>query len=94
MSRGTWNRIKKTKFFYIQTYRVMISLIILSGLLNIFLGLMGVYIYNNRPAIHFYATSGIAPPIELTPMATPNYSTEAILPPDPTDEDSNLTFTE
>lgn len=94
MSRGTWNRIKKTKFFYIQNYRILVLLVIFSGLTNIFLGLVGIYIYSNRPAIDFYATSGITPPIKLTPRDTPNYSQEALLPPDPTDDDGNLTFTE
>lgn len=89
MSRGNWNKIKRSKFFYVTTYRKMISGIVACQLLNLILCLAVIYSYLNVSEQMFYATSGINPPIEIKSMNTPNYSSEPLLPPDPTDEDSN-----
>lgn len=89
MSRGNWNRIKQSKFFYVQIYRKVITAITASQVINVILCLGVIYVYFNQPARTFYATSGITPPIELTPMDTPNYSAEALLPPDPVNEEGN-----
>lgn len=89
MSRESWNRIKQSKFFYIRNYRALLTLMLASLVLNVILCLLFFYAYINRPPIDFYATSGIAPPIELTPLDAPNTSDSALLPPDPTDEDIN-----
>lgn len=89
MSRGNWNRIKRSKFFYVQIYRKVITLIVASQVINVILCMGVIYFYFNQPGTAYYATSGITPPIELTPRDTPNYSAEALLPPDPVNEDGN-----
>ena len=89
MSRGNWNRIKHSKFFYVQIYRKVITAIVASQVINVILCLGVIYFYFNQPVRTFYATSGITPPIELTPLGSPNFSAEALLPPDPVDEDVN-----
>lgn len=87
MSRGNWNRIKQSKFFYVQIYRKVITVIVVSQAINVILCLGITYFYFNQPDRTFYATSGITPPIELTPMNKPNYSAEALLPPDPVNDE-------
>ena len=86
MSRQSWNRIKQSKSFYVVTYRRALKFLLLSMATNVLLCIAIGYIYLNEPARTFYATSGITPPIELTPLATPNYTSQFILPPDPVDD--------
>ena len=90
MSRGTWNRIKQLKFFYVRNYRTLILLVILSTAISVMLCLAIFYEYIHRPLVTFYATSGVALPVQLTPLDTPNYGTEYLLPPDPEDEDPKV----
>lgn len=86
MSRGTWNSIKESKWFYVRTYRRIgvwvLMMLLLNGVLLAFLA----YSYLNRGIPDFYATNGYLVPIKLTPLTAPNYSTEALLPPDPADD--------
>lgn len=89
MSRGNWNKIKQSKFFYVQIYRKVITAIVVSQAINVILCLGITYFYFNKPDRTFYATSGITPPIELTPMNKPNYSAEALLPPDPVNDEGD-----
>lgn len=89
MSRGNWNKIKRSKFFYVQIYRKVVTLIVASQVINVILCLGIIYFYFNQPIRTFYATSGMTPPIELTPRDTPNHSAEALLPPDPVNEEVN-----
>ncbi|MGQ3888115.1 type IVB secretion system protein IcmM/DotJ [Legionella sp. CNM-1927-20] len=86
MSRQSWNRIKQSKSFYVMTYRRALKFLLLSMALSVFFCVAISYVYLNRPERTFYATSGITPPIELTPLATPNYSSQPLLPPDPVDD--------
>lgn len=86
MSRETWSLIKKSKRFDVNVYRRGLGALIVSLLLSCILGLAMFYIHLTEPERDFYATSGVAPPIKLTPMATPNYSAQALLPPDPPSE--------
>lgn len=88
MSRATWNRIKQSKFFYVRNYRVMTFFVVISTGLNAVLCLAIFYAYLNRPLITFYATSGVALPVELRALSAPNYSSEALLAPDPVEEDA------
>ena len=87
MSRGHWTKIKRSKFFYVRMYRKAIVAIIVSQVCNIIFFLGIVYVHFNQPVRTFYATSGETPPIVLTPLATPNNSAEALLPPDPIDDE-------
>ena len=86
MSRETWSLIKQSKRFYISTFRGVGSALFVSVLINLSLGLTVYYVYSNRPEPAFYATSGITPPIMLTPMDSPNNTSVALLAADPDDE--------
>lgn len=83
MARATWNLIKRSKSFYVKTYRLVGTVIVISLMINIFLGMLIVYYHLHQPKTDFYASNGITPPIELTALSTPNNSAEALLPPDP-----------
>ncbi|KTC91032.1 type IVB secretion system protein IcmM/DotJ [Fluoribacter dumoffii] len=83
MSRETWELIKSSKNFYVNSYRRGLIALIISLLLNCILGFFIVYVHLTEPERDFYATSGIAPPIQLQPLSAPNYSSNALLPPDP-----------
>ena len=86
MGRSTWNMIKASKFFYIRTYRALITCVLISAGLNVLLCIAVIYAFRHQPATTFYATSGETPPIELKAMNSPNNTSEALLPPDPVDE--------
>jgi hypothetical protein len=79
MSQVTWDLIKNTKRFYVRTYRKASTALFISAFFNVLLGVGIFYIYFNKPDHDFYATSGVAPPIELTPMDAPNYSSTYLL---------------
>jgi intracellular multiplication protein IcmM len=89
MSRVSWDVIKRSKGFYINSYRLGLMALIISMLLNCFFGAMIAYIQLTEPERDFYATSGIAPPIQLKALLTPNYSSSPLLPPDPPAENEN-----
>lgn len=94
MSRGNWNRIKRSKFFYVRTYRKVLTYIILSQIVNIALCLGIIYSFFHQPIRTYYATSGIEPPIELNPLDTPNYTAKPLLPADPVNEIENKVIPE
>lgn len=83
MSRETWNLIKDSKRFYVDSYRKIGTTLVISIFVNLFLGCGIYYAYFNRPEPEFYATSGIAPPVLLTAMDIPNNTSVALLAPDP-----------
>lgn len=89
MSRGNWNKIKQSKFFYVMTYRKLLTSIIVFQALNVVLFLGIAFLYMKRPEPQYYATSGIALPILLEPIDAPNASSEALLPPDPVIVETN-----
>lgn len=87
MSRERWAVIKNNKSFHVNIFRRgLVSLIISLGL-SCILGILLFYVYLSRPERDFYATSGVTPPIKLTPMLNPNMSSQALLPPDPPTDD-------
>lgn len=86
MGRVNWNTIKQSKMFYVVIYRRSLSALMISLVLNCIFSLLIYYVYLSRPEPDYYATSGIAPPIQLTVMAEPNKSSVALLPPDPVEE--------
>ena len=89
MSRVKWNVIKQGKFFYIKTYRRASLELLVSLMLNVLFAMAAFYVYYNQPAREFYATTGITEPTKLTPMLSPNYGSEALLPPDQEYDENN-----
>ena len=87
MSRETWALIKRNKNFNVHVYRRGLLLLILSLILSCIFGLLMFHIYINQPERDFYATSGITPPIKLSPLLARNESSKALLDPDPPTDD-------
>ncbi|WP_028388107.1 type IVB secretion system protein IcmM/DotJ [Legionella fairfieldensis] len=83
MTQETWNTIKKSKNFYVRTYRMAIKWLIVSLAMNFLMVFANYYLYFHQPQRDFYATSGIVPPVKLKPMSEPNYSATPLLEPDP-----------
>jgi intracellular multiplication protein IcmM len=77
---------KGRKGFYVKGFRVSVSALLVSLVLNLMLS-SGIY---NRliriPEYKFYATDGIAAPILLTPLEAPNKSAKPLLEDDPPEE--------
>lgn len=88
MSRGTWAKIRQSNRFYIDTYRRGATALLVSVLLNVFLGLALYHFYFNQPEPDFYATDGVTPPVPLTAMNQPNNSSDALLTNDQNDYDN------
>lgn len=88
MSRETWTQIKNDKNFNVHVYRNSLTVLVFSLLLNLVLGLLIFHYYVNIPERDYYATSGIVSPVKLTAMLTPNYSSKALLDPDPPTDDT------
>jgi intracellular multiplication protein IcmM len=86
MSRETWNLIKQSKRFHINTFRRVGSALFVSVIINMMLAFAVYYTYFNRPEHAFYATSGVTPPVMLTSMDSPNYTSVALLAADPEEE--------
>lgn len=83
MNGESWNLIKNSKSFDVNIYRRgLLALIISLGLSGIF-GVLLFYIYLSQPERDYYATNGVTPPVKLTAMATANFSSKALLDPDP-----------
>lgn len=89
LSKQTLRAIKQRKGFYRNSYRRAVVMLIFSLLINI--GLIGGIYYKliTIPERDYYATSGIKPPIKLTAMATPNYSSKYLLAPDPVNSEES-----
>lgn len=83
MSRETWEVIKTSKNFYVSSYRRGLTALMISLILNCVFIIFIAYTHLTEPQRDFYATSGITPPIQLKPLLAPNYSPNALLPPDP-----------
>lgn len=79
MSKLTLQKIKASKRFYVRTYRKLGSFLLFSVVFNIVLGVAVTYMYINIPERDYYATYGEIPPIELTALDTPNFSSRALL---------------
>lgn len=87
MSRKTWDLIKLDKNFNVNIYRKGLTALILSLLLSCGLA-WGIFnLYKHLPERDYYATSGITFPVQLTALSTRNNSSEALLAPDPPDDD-------
>ncbi len=89
MGQETWDLIKKTKGFYINTYHVGGSVLVVSVLFNLLLGLMLFYLYCHQPSRDFYATDGVTPPVALTPLDSANKSSVPLLAGEVSDDDGS-----
>ena len=83
MSRETWALLKKSKRFYVNTFRRAGSTLLVSVICNLCLGLLLHYVYFHQPGHDFYATNGVTPPVMLTSMDVPNDTSVALLANDP-----------
>jgi len=83
MSRETWALIKLNKNFNVHVYRGGLTALIISLCLSAIFGLLLFYIYISQPERDYYATNGMTPPIMLKPLLAPNFSSRALLEPDP-----------
>lgn len=86
MSREAWNLIKNSKHFYIATYRRAITALFISMSINVGLGVLFYFVYFSQPETDYYSTSGVTPPVKLTPLDGPNYTSTPLLANDPDDE--------
>lgn len=89
MSKKTWDLIKRSKRFYVRVYRRISSILLVSVLLNVFLGAGICYLCSHVPERDFYATFGETPPVPLVAMNEPNYSSVPLLANDPS-QDTNV----
>ena len=83
MSREKWDLIKHQKNFNVRVFRKGVKVLIGSLALNLIFGIFIFYEYINLPQRDYYATNGITPPMQLKAMLAPNYSSVALLEPDP-----------
>lgn len=88
MSNDTWEIVKAHKNFNMRIYRRGLFFLIFSLGLNCILGVMIFYVYLNQPERDYYATSGEAPPIQLKALLAPNYTANALLEPDPIEDNT------
>lgn len=79
MSEESWNQIKTVKGFYVNTYRTICTILIVSMLLNVLLVWLIEYTYLDRPSPVYYSTNGVTPPQELIPMSEPNETSIPLL---------------
>jgi intracellular multiplication protein IcmM len=84
MGQETWNTIKGSKFFYVRTYRMAGKLLVISLIINLLLILLIYYLFYNRAERDYYASSGVTPPVLLKALAEPNKSSQYLLAPVPT----------
>lgn len=89
MSRANWDIITRSKRFYIQTFRRAGTALIFSTAINLLL-LIGIqYFYFSQAENDTYSTDGVTPPVLLTAMDAPNYTSTPMLSNDPVQDDDN-----
>lgn len=89
MSRNTWDVIKKSKRFYVKTYRRAGHMLVFSIGINLLLVIAIYYACFSQPEADFYATNGVTAPVELTPMDQPNNTSLPLLANDPESGNEN-----
>lgn len=67
-------RVKENKYFYRDYYRRVCNILWLVLILIVFLSLVDIYLYIQRPEPNFYATSKDGKLVRLAPLVQPNYS--------------------
>lgn len=83
MSGVIWRERMRAKSFYVISFRKLILFSLCSLAFSLILITDIVWVYFNQPKREYYATSGMAPPVQLLPLSAPNNSSIALLPPDP-----------
>lgn len=83
MSGVVWRERMRSKSFYVMSFRKLITLSLCSMLLSLILIIDIVWVYYHQPARTYFASSGVTPPVQLSPLSEPNQSSVALLPPDP-----------
>ena len=86
MLKQNLDDIKTRKNFYRNLFRRSVKLTLIMGVLGISQAAMIFYLYITRPDPDYYSTSGVAAPMQLTAMQTPNFRSEFLLQPDLPDE--------
>ena len=89
MTQSTWNLIKRSKGFYVNTYRKTGYFLLFSVVVNLIFVFSIYYVYFNRSLNDFYATSGVISPIKLTSLDSPNNTSTPLLANDPENEVEN-----
>lgn len=92
MGRNAWNLIKDDKNFNVRIYRRGLTVLILSLVLSVIFGAFITKTYLQRPERDYYSTDGITPPVQLTPMLTPNKSSKPLLDSDPVETTDSKTI--
>lgn len=85
MSRDTWHLRMSSKRFNVSLYRWLGSLVTISLLVNVILCFLVSRIYFSRPDYIYYSTNGVTKPVQLTPLPSPNESSEPLLGSDPSE---------
>ena len=81
--------VRTSKVFYRNGFRKVIMLLFFSLVINT---LLGFGIYNkmiNQKIPDFYSTNGLTAPAALNMLLDPNYSSKALLKPDPDHDDDD-----
>ena len=89
MGVKAWNLIKRSKDFYIRTYRGLETAIVFSVIINVCLVIGIAYTYSIKPEPDYYASYAEGSPVPLAPMDTPNYSAQPLLA-DDSNQDSEV----
>ena len=89
MTQSAWDVIKRSKGFYINTYRKTGYILLFSIIVNLIFVFSIYYIYFNQSINDFYATSGMTSPIKLTFLDSPNNTSSPLLANDPETENEN-----
>ena len=89
MGKNTWDLIKNDKSFNVRIFRRGLTALIVSLLLSVLFILFIAKIYLQEPERDYYATDGITPPVQLTPMLKPNESSKPLLGSDPVTSTDN-----
>ena len=86
MPRFSLDEIKQQKHFYRDNFRRAVKALVLSILIGFILIMFIIYKAIQKPTIAYYATHGETAPVRLTPLDSPNRSSEPLLADDPPDD--------
>ncbi|MDF1758680.1 MAG: type IVB secretion system protein IcmM/DotJ [Legionellaceae bacterium] len=87
MTKVVWRNIKASKRFNVRLYRNIGTMLFISVVLNVCLGMAIYKLYFNQPESTYYATYGEIPPILLKDLDSPNYSSTPLLSQGPKKDD-------
>ena len=73
-----FNRINR-RYFFVVSYRYILNGLILFNICNLIFFVIVSFLFFNRGQHVYYATSGDSSPLQLTPLASPNYGVTPLL---------------